>query len=141
MVSDKTTRYANRNISPVKLSEWIIEYLKQDGYETQKAEGYLEFIIQARKESILQDLTMVDRCLTILILGQPDDFTIRIGIGRWFQGNLEKGTVASIMNLVFVKVDIPAAIWNENFENIIKNIDSIIEGRWRIQKGDNFLVT
>jgi hypothetical protein len=132
LVSDKTIRYTNRNANKAKLPERIIQYFKQEEYETQTAEGFHEIIIQARKESILKDLTMVDRCLTILVQGQPDDFTVTVGIGRWFQDNLTKENVEAIIHFgLFVPVDIPAAIWNENFEStIIKNIDLIVEGKW-----------
>ena len=127
MVSDKTIRYANRNMNLPKLSERIVENLKRDGYETQKAEGFLEILIQARKESVLKDLAMSDRCLTILLLGQPDDFSVRVGIGWCF--NLTSENVDDIISSgVFLGVTIPEKIWNENIENtIIKNIDRIIE--------------
>jgi len=127
LVSDKTIRYANRNMNLPKLSERIVENLKRDGYETQKAEGFLEILIQARKESVLKDLAMSDRCLTILLLGQPDDFSVRVGIGWCF--NLTSENVDDIISSgVFLGVTIPEKIWNENIENtIIKNIDRIIE--------------
>jgi hypothetical protein len=117
-------------MSLTELSKRIIEYLNQEGYETQNAEGFLEILIQARKESILKDLAMADRCLTILLLGQPDDFNVRVGIGRWFQ-NLTAQTVEAIISFgVFLRVDIPEMIWNENIENTtIKNIGRIVEGR------------
>lgn len=129
MVNDKTIRYTNRNVNLTRLSEFIMEYLRQEGYETQRAEGFHEIIIQARKESILFDLSMLDRCLSILVQGQPDDFTVRVGVGNWFQGNLTKENVEAIIRFgAFVRVNIPAVVWNETFENtIIKAIDQIAE--------------
>ena len=130
MVSDKTIRYANKNINLVTLSDRIIEYLKREGYEMQKAEGFREVLIQARKESILKDLAMANRCLTILLLGQPDDFSVRVGVGRWFR-NLTAENIESMVSFgVFLSVDIPEAIWDENIEKtIINNIARIAEKR------------
>ena len=110
MVSDKTIRFANKNIDLSTLSCRIIEYLKREGYETQHAEGFREILIQGRIESILKDLSMANRCLTILLLGQPDDFSVRIGIGRCFQ-NLTPENIESIVSFgVFLSMDVPEAI-------------------------------
>ena len=106
MVSDKTIRYANKNISLDKLSERIVEYLKKDGFETPKAEGLREVLIQAQKEGFLKDLSIESRCLTILLLGKPDDFSVHVGIGYCF--GLTPETVDDLASFgVFLPVNIP----------------------------------
>ena len=42
-------------------------------------------IIQATKAGILRDLFAADRAFTIMVSGQPADFTVHIGIGKWVQ--------------------------------------------------------
>ena len=79
MVSDKTIRYVNKNMSLDKLSERIVEYLKKEGFEIQKAEGLREVLIQGQKDSFLKALSIESRCLTILLLGLPKDFSDACG--------------------------------------------------------------
>ena len=43
------------------------------------------YIIQAQKAGILRDVVAADRAFTIAIMGQPNDFTVHIGIGKWIQ--------------------------------------------------------
>ena len=130
MVSDKTIRYVNKNMSLDKLSERIVEYLKKEGFEIQKAEGLREVLIQGKKDSFLKALSIESTCLTILLLGLPKDFSVHVGIGYCF--GLTPETVDDIASFgLFLPVNIPEKNWNENIENtIIRNISQIIEGNF-----------
>ena len=39
-------------------------------------------VIQAQKGGILRDIITADRAFTIMLSGQPNDFTVHIGIGK-----------------------------------------------------------
>ena len=65
--------------------------------------------------------------MTITIAGSPDDFTVRIGIGKW----LEHLGVAAIETLLvselFLVVDVADSAWNIEIEDkLVKNIKSFI---------------
>jgi hypothetical protein len=128
MVTEKTIRYTNRNLNLEKLSRDIVDYLNEDGYATQREKGVGSILIQAQKEDILRDIFTADRCFSILIQGQPNDFTVQVGIGRWVQNLTVAALEAAISAGLFLLLDIPEMAWNEHIENkIIKGIGQIIE--------------
>jgi hypothetical protein len=131
LVTEKTTRYTNKNLDLNQLGQQIVDYLNADGWGTQKGKtkGSDGVMIEARKENILRDLITADRALTILIQGQPNDFTVRVGIGRWVQ-NLTVAVVEAVLTAgAFLVVDVPEMVWNREIEyKIMHEITRIIEG-------------
>jgi len=83
MVSEKVLHFENKNKDLSQVAQQIESRLKSDGYKTQSTVAPLGNIIQAQKAGILRDLVAADRCFTIVVSGQPNDFTVHIGIGRW----------------------------------------------------------
>lgn len=130
LVTEKTMRYVNKNLDLDQLCTKIVDYMNGEGYGTQKSKASLGIIIEARKENLPRDLITADRCFTILLQGQPDNFTITVGIGRWVQ-NLTVAAVEAILTAgAFLIVDIPEMVWNEHIEDkIVKGIANIVEGK------------
>ncbi|MDA8311835.1 MAG: hypothetical protein M0Z46_14715 [Actinomycetota bacterium] len=65
--------------------------------------------------------------LTVMISGEPNDFTVRVGIGKW----LEHLGVAAVETLLisdlFLVVDVADTAWNFEVEDkLIKQIESLI---------------
>ena len=85
MVFEKILRFQGKSKDLGQLSQQIIQQLQIEGYKVQTRAAPLGNIIQAQKAGILRDIITADRAFTILIYGQPDDFTIHIGIGKWIQ--------------------------------------------------------
>ena len=84
-------------------------------------------IIQAKKAGVLRDIITAERAFTILISGQPNDFAIHIGIGKFTQ-NLAVASVEAILTVgLFLIVDIPEMLWNNEVEKgIIKDLTQIV---------------
>ena len=83
--------------------------------------------IQAKKGGFLRGVVDADRAMTITTAGSPDDFTVRIGIGKW----LEHLGVAAIETLLiselFLVVDVADSAWNVEIEDkLVKNIKSFV---------------
>jgi len=57
----------------------------------------------AKKAGILRDIITTGRAFSILVVGQPNDFTIHVGIGRWIQ-NVAVGVVETVACGEFVKL-------------------------------------
>jgi len=85
LVAEKTLRFQNRNLDLDLFSQRIVDDLKSEGFATQISKDQSGIVIQAKKESLLRDITTAERCLTILVRGEPDDVTVRVGIGKWIQ--------------------------------------------------------
>src|SRR5438876_793876 len=68
-----------------------------------------------------------DRALSILIDGESNNFTVRVGIGKWLEHLGVTAVEALLISEIFLLVDIPEMLWNVHVENkLVKEIDSIV---------------
>ena len=127
MVMEKVMHFQEKNKDLSQLSQQIVQYMQSDGYKVQSTTAPLGFVIQAQKAGILRDIITADRCFTIAITGQPSDFTIHIGIGKWIQ-NLAVAAVETILlTWLFLAVDVPEMLWTRHIEGeIAKKITEIV---------------
>jgi hypothetical protein len=116
MVSEKVLHFENRNKDPAQVAQQIENQLKADGYKTQSTVAPLGNIIQAQKAGILRDLVAADRCFTIVVSGQPNDFTVHIGIGRWVQNLAVTAVETLLLSFLFLAVDVPEMLWTTHVE-------------------------
>ena len=127
VISEKVLHFQGKNKDLNQLSQQIVQHLTAEGYETQSGTNTVGTIIQAQKAGVLRDIITADRAFTILIAGQPNDFSIRIGIGKWIQ-NLTVATVEAVLtSTLFLVVDVPEMLWTREVEKgIIKEITGIV---------------
>lgn len=127
MVSEKVMNFKGKNKDLNQLSQQIVQQLQAEGYKTQLAQPPLGIVIQARKAGILRDIITADRAFTILITGQPNDFSVHVGIGQWIQ-NIAVVTVETLLlSVLFLAVDVPEMLWTRHIEEtIIKEITQIV---------------
>jgi len=127
MVSEKVLRFQNKNKDLDMLSQQITQQLQAEGYKTQSANPPLGRVIQAQKAGILRDIITADRAFTILITGQPNDFSIHIGIGKWIQNLSVAAVEAIVLSLLFLAVDVPEMLWTRHVEgDLVKQINQIV---------------
>jgi len=127
LVSEKVLRFQGKNKDLGQLSQQIVQNLQNDGYKVQSTTAPLGFVIQAQKAGILRDIITADRCFTITISGQPNDFAVHIGIGKMLR-NLAVAAVESILlSTLFLAVDVPEMLWTVHVENeIVKKITQLV---------------
>ncbi len=127
VISEKVLHFVGKNKDLDEVSKQIIEKLSSEGYKTQITTNPMGIIIQAKKAGILRDIITAERAFTILISGQPNDFTIHIGIGK-FNQNLAVASVEAILTVgLFLIVNIPEMLWNNEVEKgIIKDLIQIV---------------
>lgn len=127
MVMEKVMHFQGKNKDLSQLSQQIVQYMQSDGYKVQSTTAPLGFVIQAQKAGILRDIITADRCFSIAISGQPSDFTVHIGIGKWIQ-NLAVAAVETILlTWLFLAVDVPEMLWTRHVEGeIAKKITEIV---------------
>jgi hypothetical protein len=127
MVAEKVMHFENKNRDLDQLASQIQEQLKADGYKTQYATPPLGRVIQAQKAGILRDIIDADRAFTIMISGAPNDFTVKIGIGKWVQNLGVMAAEAILIAPLFLVVDIPEMLWTAHVEQgIAKEITRIV---------------
>ncbi len=119
-------RFQNKNRDLDQLASQIESQLKSEGYKTQSANPPLGRIIQAQKAGIPRAIIAANRAFTIMLTGEPNDFTVHIGIGKWMQ-NLAVAAVETILlTWLFLVVDVPEMLWTTHVENgIAKEIAKI----------------
>ncbi len=84
-------------------------------------------MVQAKKAGILRDIITADRAFSVLITGQPNDFSIHIGIGKWIQNIAVAAVETLLLSWLFLAVDVPEMLWTEHVEKtIIKEINQIV---------------
>jgi hypothetical protein len=127
MVSEKVLRFQGKNTELKQLSQQIEDKLKSDGYKTQSKQAPLGYIIQAQKAGVLRDIITADRAFSILISGQPNDFQIHVGIGKWIQNLAVVAVEVLLISVLFIAVDVPEMLWTRHVEKtIIKEITEIV---------------
>jgi len=128
MVSEKIVRFQNKGKDLNQLAQQIITMLNQDGYKTQMTSNSpVGIIIQATKAGILRDIITADRAFTIMITGEPNDFVLHIGIGKFIQNIAVIAAEALLLSALFLAVDIPEMLWTRHVEGeILKRITQII---------------
>jgi hypothetical protein len=116
MVAEKTLRFQDKNWNFDELSNQIVQQLQADGYKTQLKAAPMGTIVQAQKAGILRDIITADRAFTIMISGQPNDFTIHIGIGKWIQNIAVAAVETLLISALFLAVDVPEMLWTTHVE-------------------------
>lgn len=118
MVGEKVQHFRGKNTDLAGLQARITSYLESEGFKTQSspASGHGQ-VVQARKGGILSGLIAADRALTILISGEPSDFTVRIGIGKWLEHLGVAAVETLLLSTLFLVVDVAEMAWNLEIEN------------------------
>ena len=120
-------RFQGKNKDLNELAKQISDSLQSDGYKMQSTTGISGPVIQAQKAGILRDIITADRCFTITLSGQPNDFTITIGIGKWIQNIAVAAAEALLLSVLFLAVDVPEMLWTTHVENnIAKKITQLV---------------
>jgi hypothetical protein len=127
MVSEKVMRFQGKNKDLIPLSQQVVQYMQREGYKVQSTTAPLGFVIQAQKAGILRDIITADRCFTITISGQPNDFAVHIGIGKWIQNLAVAAAETILLTWLFLAVDVPEMLWTRHVEGeIAKRITEIV---------------
>ncbi|MGA2239088.1 MAG: hypothetical protein ABSG74_07745 [Candidatus Bathyarchaeia archaeon] len=127
MVSEKVMRFQGKNRDLTQLSQQIVQFMQSGGYKVQSTTAPLGFVIQAQKAGILRDIITAERCFTITISGQPNDFAVHIGIGKWIQNLAVVAAETILLTWLFLAVDVPEMLWTRHVEgDIAKKITEIV---------------
>jgi len=127
MVSEKVMHFQGKNRDLTQLSQQIVQFMQSGGYKVQSTTAPLGFVIQAQKAGILRDIITAERCFTITISGQPNDFAVHIGIGKWIQNLAVAAAETLLLTWLFLAVDVPEMLWTRHVEgDIAKKITEMV---------------
>jgi|GEM_PF-84017 len=128
MLADKTIRYQGRNANLTALRDNIVTYLQSDGFKIQASRTTAEgMLIQAQKGGFLRELITSERALNILIQGEPNNFTVRVGVGKWVQNIAVAAVETLLISELFLPLDVGEMLWNVEVEKkLLKKIDDFV---------------
>jgi hypothetical protein len=128
MVGEKELQYQGKGTDLNELQAKIESYLKDEGFTVQtSAPGDQGTVIQAKKGGFLSGVIAADRALTITVTGDSNDFTVKIGIGKWLEHLGVTAAEVLLLTPLFVVVDVPEMAWNLEIENkLAKQIETFV---------------
>ncbi|MGO8859891.1 MAG: hypothetical protein ACLQRH_03845 [Acidimicrobiales bacterium] len=128
MLGDKEKKFTGKGTDLGALQAHIEEYLKKEGFTIQaSAPSEQGAVLQAKKGGFLRGIVDADRALTITITGQPDDFGVRVGIGKWVQNIGVAAVETLLISGLFLVVDVGESAWNFEVEDkLIKDFTAFI---------------
>jgi hypothetical protein len=128
MIGEKEVRFQGKDRDPGYVQGHIEEYLKTDGFTVQtSAPSPQGVVIQAKKGGFLREVVDADRALSITIAGTPNDFTVRVGIGKWLQHLGVAAIETLLIGEIFLVVDVAESAWNFEIEDkLIKDLKAFV---------------
>jgi hypothetical protein len=128
MIGDKTLHFEGKGTDLADLQGKIEGYLKDEKFTVQTSPASDKGnVVQARKGGWLDGIIAADRALTIVIAGEPSDFTVRIGIGKWEEHLGVTAVETLLLGIVFLVVDVAEIGWNFEIENkLVKQIETFV---------------
>jgi hypothetical protein len=119
--------FQGKNKDLDQLAQQIEQMLKTDGYKTQSMKAPIGNIVQAQKAGVLRGIIDANRAFSILISGQPNDFSVHIGIGKWLQNAAVAIAETIIFSPLALVVDGVEILWTTHVESgIAKQITQIV---------------
>jgi hypothetical protein len=128
MIGDKLMHFQGKGTDLGALQQKIAAYLESDGFTVQTSVPSPQGnVMQAKKGGFLRGVVDADRALSVLVSGTPDDFTVRIGIGKWVEHLAVMAVETLLISDLFLVVDVAETAWNfEIEEKLAKQIESMV---------------
>jgi hypothetical protein len=128
MIGEKAMHFEGKTTDLAALQQKIASYLEADGFSVQtSAPSTHGTVLQAKKGGFLRGVIDADRALSILVSGSPEDFTVRIGIGKWVEHLAVMALETLLISDLFLVVDVAETAWNFEIEDkLAKHIESIV---------------
>jgi hypothetical protein len=128
MIGDKVEHFQGKGTNLDALKAHIEEYLKGDGFTVQSSPSNDQgTLIQAKKGGFLRATIDANHAMNIMISGTPEDFTVRIGIGKWLQNLAVAAVETLVVSELFLVVDVGENIWTVEIEDkLVKDLKQFV---------------
>jgi hypothetical protein len=112
-----TRKYAGESCNLELLADSIEEHFQSEGYKTQSAKSEKGWVVQAKKEGFLRELLAAERAFTVTVTGQPTDFQVSFGIGKWLS-NLGMAAIEGLLLApILTFIEVPVSLWSYAIES------------------------
>ena len=127
-IGEKVIHFQNKGSDLSTLQLKIENYLKNEGFSVQSSPRSAQgTVIQAKRGGFLREVVDADRGLSIMVSGNPNDFTVRIGIGKWLQHLGVAALETLLVSDLFLVVDVAESAWNFEIEDkLVKQVEAFV---------------
>jgi hypothetical protein len=128
VIGDKVEHFQGKGTDLDALKSHIEEYLRGDGFTVQSSPSSDQgTLIQAKKGGFLRAAIDANHAMNIMISGTPDDFTVRIGIGKWLQNLAVAAVETLLVSDLFLVVDVGENVWTVEIEDkLVKDLKQFV---------------
>ena len=128
MIGEKELQFQGKGTDLAGLQSKIEGYLQGEGFTVQtSAPSEQGTVTQAKKGGFLSGVIAADRALTITITGDSNDFTVKMGIGKWLEHLGVTAAEVLLLTPLFLAIDVPEMAWNVEIENkLAKQIETFV---------------
>ncbi len=116
MEAEKTLRFQGKNLNIAQLKREIEGTPRSHGHKTQSATMASGRLVQALKGVIRSDIMAAKQAFTILLTGPPDDFSIRVGVGKLVPNLAVRAAESPLLSGLSLGPDIPDMLWTRHLE-------------------------
>jgi hypothetical protein len=112
-----TRDYVGKGCNLDLLSDSIVEYYDTKKYQTQSSKNESGgWLVQAKREGFFRELLAADRAFTITVVGEPNNFKVSFGIGKWIQ-NIGVALLEGVLlwPAIFF-AEVPISLWSYEIE-------------------------
>jgi hypothetical protein len=127
-IGEKVLHFQNKGTDLSTLQLQIENYLRNEGFSVQCSPRSTQgAVIQAKKGGFLRGVVDADRALSIMVSGNPNDFTVRVGIGKWLQHLGVAALETLLISDLFLVVDVAESAWTLEIEDrLVKKIEAFV---------------
>jgi hypothetical protein len=128
MIGEKVEHFQGKGTDLSRLQTHIEEYLKSESFTVQtSAPSTHGTVIQAKKGGFLRAAIDANHAMTVMISGSSDDFTVRIGIGKWLQNLAVAAVETLLVSELFLVIDVAENVWTIEIEDkLVKDLKSFV---------------
>ena len=118
MLGDKEEHFTGKGTELGALQAHVEEYLRANGFTVQtSAPSDAGVVVQAKKGGFLREVVAADRALSVTIKGEPNDFSVRFGIGKWLEHLGVTVIETLVISELFLVVDVADSLWSLEVED------------------------
>ena len=110
-------QYTGKNADPEKVGQLIKQFFDNEKFKTQMGVHPKGIVIQAQKGGIFRTMLAMDRAFTVIVEGDANNLTVKLGVGKWLQDLGVAALEAIFLTELVIFVEVPEALWTFEIEH------------------------
>lgn len=112
--------YEGKNVNLKTFSNGIEKWFKERNFATQSMQAENKWLVQARKQGVWRTVSASARAFSIFIEGTPNDFSVKIGTGKWINNATSLAVITILSGTVLLPFCGIATAWSKKIKSDLK---------------------